>query len=301
MSEDKISDFFERVEYERLKEKFERKKNELEKKFVSIDEKKTLIEEDKPKTFLICGDENEKGECCLWEKGHKGEHEYYSEKEVHASARIITDEELKKEADEKYEKQKKDLQDSLERHEPKYKAQKKHGTYIEQSHSKRKLLLISLGFIAAVIILFVLVVFTVDFNEIDIIPIPFDDFDINPFDSEEIETDIIPEERQPPDKPIIEDDESDSENLDGRYEIFTERSWRTDYSNGAKKPIQFSNIGNYIVGFDCWNENNIDYYFSIFQNVEGDGLKIQVWFNDKMVNEKSTDANKPLILEGICP
>lgn len=57
MSEDNFKDFIDRVENP--------KKEEL---------------------FIICGEENEKGECCLWQKGHKGSHEFHSGEEIKKEA-----------------------------------------------------------------------------------------------------------------------------------------------------------------------------------------------------------------------
>lgn len=88
----------------------------------------------------------------------------------------------------------------------------------------------------------------------------------------------------------------------GHYMVTTNGDWYGDYVDFRKLPNKIDKTGTQKINFRCFNDDFLktSTYFGTFRNVIENNMKVQVFINDKLVNEQSTDVNRALILEGSC-
>lgn len=88
----------------------------------------------------------------------------------------------------------------------------------------------------------------------------------------------------------------------GYYMVKSNDDWYGDYVDFRKIPSKIEEKGDMKISFRCYTDDfaGTSTYFATFRNVLQDHLQVDVYLRDKLVETKSTDTNKALILEGSC-
>lgn len=88
----------------------------------------------------------------------------------------------------------------------------------------------------------------------------------------------------------------------GYYMVKSNDDWYGDYVDFRKIPSKIEEKGDMKISFRCYTDDfaETSTYFATFRNVLQDNLQVDVYLRDKLVDTKSTDTNKALILEGSC-
>lgn len=277
--------------------------------------------EKEKKDFLICGDENDKGECCLWEKGHKGEHEYHSAEEIHAEAKIINDR-ANPDVDD-YIKEKltgeTEPEDGFIKIDPHNSFKDKPDqTNLDLKHNKKELA-IAIGILSLAIGIGIFLIF----DNIDYVqslidnPPPF----ANIFDpikiAREIQKDDNPVERIPrqinpqqqndqtplPIDPTVTTDEFSQLLSYNAFIVYSDGDWKATYLDGENIPIDYFGNGYNIISFDCWKDfNNEKHFFGVFQIIKGTTLEVHMNIVGAYPSFPiEIGQGESITFEGICP
>jgi len=88
----------------------------------------------------------------------------------------------------------------------------------------------------------------------------------------------------------------------GYYMVTTEGDWYGDYVDFRKLPNKIDKTGTQKINFRCYTDEFLktSTYFGTFRNVIENNMKVEVFINDKLVNEESTNTNNAIIVEGSC-
>ncbi|MGI0023237.1 MAG: hypothetical protein ACRD9Q_10300, partial [Nitrososphaeraceae archaeon] len=88
----------------------------------------------------------------------------------------------------------------------------------------------------------------------------------------------------------------------GYYKVTSNGQWYGDYVDFRKNPNAIQNNGSMKVNFRCFTDDfaKTSTYFATFRNVIDDNLKVDVYIKDILVDSKTTNINKAIILEGNC-
>lgn len=88
----------------------------------------------------------------------------------------------------------------------------------------------------------------------------------------------------------------------GYYMVTTDGDWYGDYVDFRKLPNKLDKTGTQKINFRCFNDDFLktSTYFGTFRNIIENKMKVEVFINDKLVNEQSTDVNRAIIIEGSC-
>ena len=88
----------------------------------------------------------------------------------------------------------------------------------------------------------------------------------------------------------------------GYYMVTTDGDWYGDYVDFRKLPNKLDKTGTQKINFRCYSDDFLktSTYFGTFRNVIENDMKVEVFINDKLINEESTTTNSAIIVEGSC-